>query len=117
MPDNRFTAQADVLRNMLIVLDELDRYLSPTELGLSVSAYTSIPQVTLHDFTDDPVNGSLWHKTVMRLTDLFDAPIIVEQDANLRATFTTPFDVEVVVNRRLKPFRAALTMSLAEAVA
>lgn len=117
MPDNRFQQQAEILRNTLVVIDELDRYLTPTPLSITVYPYLGSPQVTLHDHGDEPVNGSQWHKTVLRLTDLFDAPIIVEQDGALRATFTTPFDINVVVQRRTRPFRAALTMSLAEAVA
>ena len=117
---NDYQRHAEGLRNLATLVDELDRFLGPLGpfLHISSNTYQSKMEVSLLAQSKGELAGSNWHKAVLRLSDLFGEPFIVDDLGKLRATFSTPFDVNVCVwtdRRGFQPVPAQIT--LAEAVA
>jgi hypothetical protein len=117
---NQYQRHAEGLRNLATLVDELDRFLGPLTEFVHVhsNTYQAKMEVSLFAPSKGELAGSNWHKAVLRLSDLFGEPFIVDDIGTLRARFDTPFDVQVCVwtNRRgFQPVPAQIT--LAEAVA
>lgn len=116
----RYKRHAEKMRNTATVLEELDRFLGPLAAHLHpwTSTHHENYQVLLLAKIDGEVSGSTWHRAVLRLSDYFGEPFIVDDLGKLRATFTTPFDVDVVVWAERRPFSPVpAQITLAEAVA
>ena len=117
---NDYQRHAEGLRTLATLVEELYRFLGPlTEfVNVSTNTYQAKPEVSLYAPSKGELAGSNWHKAVLRLSDLFGEPFIVDDRGHLRATFTTPFDATVCVwtNRR-EFYPVPAQMTLAEAVA
>ena len=117
---NEYRQHAEGLRNLATVVEELERFLGPLTQFVHVhsNTYQAQPEVSLFAPSKGQLAGSNWHKTVLRLSDYFGEPFIVDDRGYLRATFDTPFGVNVCVwtdRRDFQPVPAQIT--LAEAVA
>ena len=117
---NEYQRHADGLRTLATLVEELDRFLGPLTAFVHVgtNTYQAKPEVSLFAPSKGQLAGSNWHKAVLRLSDLFGEPFIVDDLGRLQATFSTPFDVQVRVwtdRRGFQPVPAQIT--LAEAVA
>lgn len=115
---NRYQRQAQILRDMATLLEELNRFLGNPDLTVITNGWGSQPAVDLWDHSGTEINGSPWHKTVVRLSDLFGPPLITDTAGDLLATFATPFEIHVRVRRNRKPKTSLATqLTLSEAVA
>lgn len=117
---NKFHRHADRMRSAANVIDDLHRFLGPLadRINLFTSTYRDRFEVRLMADTEDRLAGSVWHRTVLRLSDYFDEPVIVDDLDKVQATFETPFDVDVVVWTQKRGFQPApAQITLAEAVA